>query len=132
MRRKLHVVAAYIEHEGRVLLDRRSAGTHLEGLWEFPGGKREAGETDIEALARELREELGAEAEIGTEIGRIEHAYDSFDLTLVLYRASLRSEPRAVAVAEIAWFPWAELETLAMPPADRPLLAEIRRMHAGS
>jgi 8-oxo-dGTP diphosphatase len=130
-RRSIYVVAAYIERGGRVLLDRRSPGSHLAGRWEFPGGKREKGESDAEALRREMIEELGSDARIGDEIARVEHAYEDFDLTLVLYETSLVSEPRAAGVAEIAWFPWSELESLEMPPADRPLVHAVEARHLG-
>lgn len=125
MRRSIYVVAAYIERNDRILLDRRMAGTHMAGLWEFPGGKKEPGETDEQALVRELREELGVEARVGHEISRVLHAYEDFDLTLVLYETHIVGEPRAVAVAEVGWFHRRELRTLDMPPADRPLVDEI-------
>jgi 8-oxo-dGTP diphosphatase len=127
----LYVVAAYIERDGMVLLDRRKPGSHLEGRWEFPGGKREAGETDNRALVREIEEELGARARIDEEIARVQHAYEDFDLTLVLYRTELLDPPSARGVAEIRWFAWRELEALEMPPADRPLLEAVHRMHQG-
>lgn len=125
MRRSIHVVAALIERDGKILLDRRSPGTHLAGRWEFPGGKREPGESDPQALARELEEELGVEARIGAEVARVRHGYDDFDLTLVLYRAEVSGEPSAEGVAEIAWFEPAALWALDMPPADRPLVEAV-------
>src|SRR5947209_787281 len=118
----MHVVAAFIERDGRVLLDRRAPGTHLAGRWEFPGGKREAGESDVEALRREMKEELGSDANIGPEVARVEHAYEDFDLTLVLYETDLLAEATAAGVAEIAWFTLNEIMSLEMPPADRPLV----------
>lgn len=128
MRKTVHVVAAYIEENDKVLLDRRKAGTHLAGTWEFPGGKVEANEPEEAALARELREELGVEASIGNEIARVHHAYEDFDLILALFEATVvAGEPRAVAVAEIAWFDRRQLRTIEMPPADRPLIDAIER-----
>lgn len=129
MRRSIHVVAAYIERDDRVLLDRRSEGSHLAGLWEFPGGKREPGETDEAALVRELREELGVDARVRAEITRVAHAYEDFDLTLVLYDTEIIGEPRAVAVAEIAWFDRRRLHQLDMPPADRPLVDAVTQFN---
>jgi 8-oxo-dGTP diphosphatase len=128
VRRSIHVVAAYIERDGLVLLDRRSPGSHLEGRWEFPGGKREMGETDQAALRREMQEELGVDAAIGAEIARVDHAYEDFDLTLVLYRTDLLAEPSAHGVAEIRWYTRREIRGLDMPPADRPLVEAIERL----
>ena len=127
MRRSIHVVAAYIQRDGRVLLDRRRKGSHLADTWEFPGGKREAGESDHQALIREIAEELGVAAEVsGPPVARVEHAYPEFDLTLVLYPVKIVGEPRAVDVAEIEWFDPGQLDALPMPPADRPLVDAIR------
>lgn len=121
------MVAALIEREGQVLLDRRKKGTHLADTWEFPGGKRDAGETDEAALRRELREELGVDGEIGARVAEVVHAYEDFDVRLVLYEARLGGEPRAIDVAEIRWFPREALEGLPMPPADRPLVEAVLR-----
>jgi len=127
MRRNIHVVAALIERDGRVLLDRRRKGSHLEDRWALPGGKLEAGESDEAALVRELEEELGVKARIsGPEIARVHHAYEHFDIELVLYPVEIEDgEPRALEVAEIAWFELSRLRELPMPPADVPLIAAI-------
>lgn len=125
------MVAALIEDGDRVLLDRRPEGGHMAGLWEFPGGKREPGEDDRQALARELLEELGARATIGAEVARVTHAYEALEVTLVLYEARLLDAPRAAGVPEIRWFPRAALTGLPMPAADVPLVeAVLRRPHA--
>jgi len=126
--RSIHVVAALIRREGKVLLDRRPPGGRHAGLWEFPGGKREPGETDEQALARELFEELGVESTIGPEVARAEHDGADVQITLVLYLAEIRGVPVAVEVDAIEWFDLAALESLPMPPADRPLLEAVRRM----
>lgn len=131
MRKSVLVVAAYIERDDKVLLDRRAAGTHLEGTWEFPGGKVEPTDANEEAaLIRELREELGVEVRVGNEIARVHHAYEEFDLQLVLFEVSLEAssaEPSAVGVAEVAWFDRRRLREVEMPPADRPLIEAIER-----
>jgi 8-oxo-dGTP diphosphatase len=127
MRKSVHVVAAYVERDDKVLLDRRAEGTHLAGTWEFPGGKVEANEDEVSALARELREELGVEARIGNEIARVHHAYPEFDLQLALFEVYLDGEPQAVGVAEIGWFDRRRLREIDMPPADRPLIEAIER-----
>jgi 8-oxo-dGTP diphosphatase len=129
--RSIHVVAALIWRQGRVLLDRRSPGGRHAGLWEFPGGKRERGETDQQALARELWEELGVESKIGAEVARTDHTSDGKTITLVLYRAEIAGEPEAKEVEAIDWFELDSLESLPMPPADRPLIRAVRQVVAG-
>lgn len=127
VRPSVHVVAALIERDDRILLDRRKGG-HLDGCWEFPGGKREPEESDEQALERELREELGVASRIGLEIGRVRYDYDDFELTLVLYAADIQGEPRAIGVSEIAWFERRKLRDLRMPPADVPLLDAVEHL----
>jgi mutator protein MutT len=123
--RTLHVVAALIRRRGKVLLDRRPPGGRHAGLWEFPGGKREPGETDEQALARELFEELGVESVVGAEVARTEHEGDGVRLTLVLYRAEISGEPSAKEVDAVEWFEPAALAALPMPPADKPLIRAV-------
>lgn len=116
-----------IRRGDRVLLDRRGPGGTLAGKWEFPGGKREPGETDEQALERELMEELGVASSIGGEVARVTHETPDLSMTLVLYEASLHGEPEARDVAEIAWYDLAAMDDLEMPPADRPLLQAVKR-----
>lgn len=126
-RRRLHVVAALIRKGSRILLDRRHQG-QLAGTWEFPGGKREVGESDAQALRREVCEELGVDATIGPEVARTEHVYERVAITLVLYETHLHGEPHAVDVDMIDWFDLDALDELPMPPADRPLIEAVRRL----
>lgn len=125
MRKRVQVVAGLLEREGSILVDRRRRGTHLEGLWEFPGGKIEPGETPEQALVRELREELGVESTVLGIVATIEHAYPAFDLSLALYAVEFRGEPVALEVAEVRWVPAGELAALPMPPADVPLVDAV-------
>ena len=93
----LVVTAAIVERDGRFLLTRRQKGAHLEGFWEFPGGKCETGETLADCLARELREELGVGARVGDEVLATTHAYEDRVVELHFIRCELAGEPRAAA-----------------------------------
>ena len=120
------VVAALIEKDGRILLSQRHPDDPLANLWEFPGGKVEADETPPQALARELREELGVDAEVGEPWSFVHHRYPGKDVLILVYRATITGgTPRPLAVAAVAWFTLAEAAKLAMPAADQPLLARL-------
>ena len=119
--RKL-VVAALVRDGARVLVSRRRADQPMPLLWEFPGGKVEPGEGRHRVLAREVREELGC----GVRVGRIHevvfHAYEAFDLVMLVYACTIaEGTPRALEVAEIAWVEAARLPELELLPADYPL-----------
>ena len=119
----ISVVAAVIEREGRLLVTRRPAGTHLEGYWEFPGGKVAPGETHRASLARELQEELGCDCEVGDEIFTTDHAYPDRTVRLHFHRCTLAEDPRPMLGQEMRWIARADLRTLQFPPADETLIA---------
>jgi mutator protein MutT len=121
------VVAAVIEREGRILIARRPAGSHLGGLWEFPGGKRQAGETPEAALVREIREELDAAVTVGELLEDVEWSYPEKTVTLRFFRCALEGDPRAVEGQELAWVAPADLGRYDFPPADQALVARLRR-----
>ncbi|HVV50621.1 MAG TPA: (deoxy)nucleoside triphosphate pyrophosphohydrolase [Polyangia bacterium] len=122
MRARKLVVAALVRQGTRVLVSRRRADQPMPGLWEFPGGKVEPGEPPVEALAREVREELGCEVEVGRIHEVVFHAYGDFDLYMLVYAAAITGgTPRAIEVAEIAWVEAARLPELDLLPADYPL-----------
>ena len=128
----LTVVAAIIKSGDTVLLTRRLRGTHLEGLWEFPGGKVEEGESDGDALKREVRERVGVEVTVGANIGRRTHDYDGYSVDLALYQAEIvgAAEPTAVRVADCRWVASSEFENYRFPAADQAtmdLLLGIKR-----
>ena len=125
--RVVEVVAAVIEDDDRFLLTRRQAGVHLAGMWEFPGGKIDPGETDRGALARELREELDVDVEVGERMFQTRHAYADRTVELSFYRCSLRSAPQPLLGQEMRWVPRAELALLGFPPADTELIAMLTR-----
>lgn len=122
----IDVVAALVWREGRLLVTQRPAGSHLAGLWEFPGGKIERGETAEDALARELREELDLTIRIGPLRSEILHAYPEKTVRLLFFDCAwLGGEARNLEVADHRWIERAELATLAFPAADRELLADL-------
>jgi mutator protein MutT len=118
----LVVTAAVIEREGRFLVTRRRPGTHLQGMWEFPGGKCEPGESLAECLLRELREELNAGASIGGEIFATTHVYEDRRVELHFLRCRLSGEPTPALGQEMRWVTPGELVTLDFPPADAELI----------
>jgi 8-oxo-dGTP diphosphatase len=119
------VVAAVIEDGDAFLVTRRQAGVHLEGLWEFPGGKIDPAETHAGALKREIREELDVEIEVGEAIFETSHDYPDLTVTLFFYRCVLEGAPRPVLGQEMRWVRRAELLTLSFPPADAELIQRL-------
>jgi len=120
------VVAAVIERDGKVLIARRPSQGLLGGLWEFPGGKVEAGEAMPEALRREIREELGTEINVATEIGTYKHAYTHFKVTLHAFHASLNGkEPTALEASELHWVLPSELNDYPMGKLDRMISNDL-------
>jgi 8-oxo-dGTP diphosphatase len=127
--RKL-VVAALVREGGRVLMSRRRPDQAMPNLWEFPGGKVEPGEAPTAALAREVREELGCDIEVGRIHEVVFHAYAEFDLYMLVYEAVVvAGAPRALEVAEVEWVQASRLPSLDLLPADYPL---ARRLAGGS
>ena len=125
--RRVLVVAAVIEREGRVLVTLRRPKGERASLWEFPGGKVEAGEGERAALARELREELGVKVHIGEEYARVDHPYPDVEVELALYRCTLAagSEPRPLQCEKAAWVARRDLPGLPFCEADVPILTQL-------
>jgi 8-oxo-dGTP diphosphatase len=126
----LVLVAACVllDGEGRILIAKRPPGRPLAGLWEFPGGKVEAGESPEHALSRELAEELGIEiaADDLAPLTFASHAYPDFHLLMPLFLCSRwRGALTPHEGQELAWVRPAELASYAMPPADEPLKAVL-------
>jgi mutator protein MutT len=116
------VTAAVVERDGRLLITQRPKGTHLEGLWEFPGGKCEPGESLAECLRRELIEELGTAAFVGDEILSTRHDYPERSVVLHFFACTLVGEPRPLNGQDIRWVRRDELRSLKFPPADDQLI----------
>lgn len=114
------MVAAVIEDEhGRVLLCRRPPGTHMAGLWEFPGGKREEGEDLGQALVRELHEELGISVEVGDPITFAVHRELELEILLLFYAAKIvNGRPVPLEGQEVLWVDPRDLGRYTTPPAD--------------
>jgi 8-oxo-dGTP diphosphatase len=116
------VTAAVIEQDGRFLVTRRLRGTHLEGYWEFPGGKCSDGEPLDACLRREMLEELDAAIDVGEELCTVTHAYPERVVELHFYRCRVLGEVRAVLGQEIKWVGRHDLRALEFPPADAELI----------
>lgn len=119
--RHVRVVAAVIPRGDRYLITQRRPTAVLAGLWEFPGGKVEEGESEVDALKREVRERVGADVEVGACIARRTHDYDGYSVDLSLYQAKLvgDAEPQAVRVADCRWVKSSEFENYRFPAADQ-------------
>ncbi len=116
------VTAAVIEIDGRFLVTRRQKGVHLEGFWEFPGGKCDKDEPLKACLARELLEELDVPSRIGEEILATTHAYAERSVELHFFRCELLGDPRPQMGQEMRWVTREELAALEFPPADAELI----------
>lgn len=124
--RNIRVVAAVIERDGRYLITQRRPAAVLPLLWEFPGGRVEEGESDSEALRRELRHRLDADIEVGALISFVTHTYETYAVDLHLYDCDLRGERlRAAAVNAFEWVSSADFERYPFTPADEASMARL-------
>ena len=127
MPKQIHVVGAVITRGGLVMCAQRGDDGNLPGLWEFPGGKIEQGESKQAALVREIAEELGCTVEVGREVTTTTHEYEFGEVTLTTFFCRLvAGTPKLTEHASIKWLPPDELETIPWAPADIPALALIR------
>ncbi|KRE88870.1 thiamine monophosphate synthase [Frateuria sp. Soil773] len=124
----MHVMAGVLcDGAGRVLLAQRPPGKHLAGLWEFPGGKTEPGESPQAALARELHEELGIDAGPGTPLIRVPWRYGERGLLLDAWKiAHWRGEARSLEGQALQWARPEQVDPALLAPADRPILQALR------
>lgn len=126
MKKRINVVGAVLQKNGKILAARRSDSMSLPGMWEFPGGKIEPGETKEQALSRELREELLIIAEVGDHVETTEHEYDFGVVVLsTFYCALLDGEPTLTEHSEIRWVLPEEMSLLEWAPADVPAVTRI-------
>jgi mutator protein MutT len=123
----LEVAAALVFRGGKLLITQRLPEAHLGGLWEFPGGKREAGESFEQCLRRELAEELGIEVQVHELVEELTHHYPERSVHLKFFRCRwLRHEPRAILCHDFAWIGPAQLSNYPFPAADAQLLEKLR------
>lgn len=124
----IQVVCALLEDaEGRLLVAQRPPGKHLAGLWEFPGGKIEPGESPQAALVREIAEELGCAAVAGEALSPVTHAYEKITVRLIPFLARFAdadARPETREHAALRWVTREEIGALPMPAADAPIVAE--------
>ena len=126
MPKQIHVVGAAIVRDGLVLCAQRGHDGKLPGLWEFPGGKIEQGESKQDALRREVTEELGCTVEVGREVTTTTHAYEFGEVTLTtFYCRLLTGTPSLTEHVSIKWLRPDELDALPWAPADVPAIAQI-------
>jgi mutator protein MutT len=124
------VAAAVIARDGEWLVTRRQKGVHLEGFWEFPGGKCHPGESLQACLARELREELAVDSVIGPEVFATRHVYPEHTVDLHFFECRLQGEPSPQTGQEMRWVSARELCRMDFPPADTGLIEWLTRRAA--
>ncbi len=121
-KRKIRVVAAQIERDGRYLITQRKPTSSLPLLWEFPGGRVEPGETDPQALAREIKEEMNVEIDVGEPSVAVTHEYEAYIIDFRVYRCRLVSPPdaiEAIGVHDHRWVHPSDLDDYEFPGADQ-------------
>jgi len=122
----IRVVAALIENQGRYLVTQRRSGAVLPNMWEFPGGRVEDGEGDVEALRRELKERLDADVEVKTMLSFVSHPYERYTIDLYLYECRLlTAELKKKAVKDFRWISSQEFDDYQFTPADEASLNKL-------
>jgi 8-oxo-dGTP diphosphatase len=126
MTKTIRVVAAVIAKDDRYLVTQRRPTAVLPLLWEFPGGKVEEGESDLEALKREVKHRVGVDVEPGAQISSVSHAYEHYTVELHLYDCRIaRGEPRAENVHQFRWVESEEFDRLPFTPADEASMTKL-------
>ena len=124
--RTIRVVAAVLEKDGRYLITQRRATAVLALMWEFPGGRVEDGETDAQALKREVRHRLGAEIDVGKLISFVSHPYEHYSVDLHLYECKLKGEDlQAKGVNAFRWVTSSEFDQYPFTPADEASMTKL-------
>jgi A/G-specific adenine glycosylase len=121
-------VAVIWNQQAQILIDRRRQEGLLGGLWEFPGGKIEPGETVEECIKREIQEELGIEIEVGDRLITIDHAYSHFHVTLTVHHCRhLTGIPQPIESDEIRWVTLDEIDQFCFPKANSQIITALRQ-----
>lgn len=122
-KKRIQVTAAVIRQDGKILITKRPEGVHLEGMWEFPGGKRESRETLEDCMAREIKEELGIIVKVGKQILKVEHEYEEKTVDLNIFECVIiDGEPSPNEGQEMKWVNPGELSEYDFPPPDREII----------
>jgi 8-oxo-dGTP diphosphatase len=131
-KRQIRVVAAQIERDGKYLITQRKPSSSLPLLWEFPGGRVEDGETDADALSRELAEEMRIEVEVGEPSVAVTHEYSAYTIDFRVYRCRMRTKDEDIQKLGIHDFRWvrpSELDDYEFPGADQATVDALLRGH---
>lgn len=121
-------VAAIINDQGEVLIDRRLEGGSFGGLWEFPGGKVEPGETVEQCVVREVQEEIALDVAVIDHLITLDHVYPKVRITLQVYLCChLAGEPKTIACEEVRWVAIADLEKYQFPEANQAIIDALQK-----
>ncbi len=123
----LKVVAGFLKKGDKFLLVRRPINKKRGGLWEFPGGKVENGETLESAIKRELKEELGIKTKVRGVLGKINYKYPEGEIELILFEIESKEEPILKEALELRWVNFEEIKKLKLCPADKKLLESLKK-----
>lgn len=123
----IRVVVAEIEREGAYLITQRRPEAALPLLWEFPGGRAHAGESDGETLRRSLQDRLGVDLHVGHRVLQVSHAYTGYTLDMVVYRCAVVGEPSARRVHALKWVRPEEFGAYQFPGADQATIDALLR-----
>jgi A/G-specific adenine glycosylase len=124
---KIIGVGVIWNHQKQILIDKRRAEGSLGGLWEFPGGKLELGETLEDCIKREIQEELAIEIQVKEHLMTIEHTYTDFKVTLNVYHCDyISGEPQPLESDEIRWVTLDEIDQFPFPKANKKIIAALK------
>lgn len=131
--KSIRVVSAVIQKDAKYLITQRRESASLPLFWEFPGGKVEAGESDVQALKREIQERLGVAINVGKPVAFRRHDYEGYSVELVLYEATLCEESlETLGVKEYRWVESDKFSEYPFPPADRQTLDDFQLFFTGT